>query len=157
MPNAVAIALERPDQPAIAAMLADLDHYLTALYPPEANHILDIEALLKPDIRFFVARRESVPVGCGALRLEEDYGEIKRMFVAPSARGLGLGKALLHAIEVHARGMGIDLLRLETGVRQPEAIGLYIAAGYAETAEFGDYPPSIHSRFFAKPLGPGPR
>jgi putative acetyltransferase len=89
MPDIITIAVERPDQPPIMAMLAELDAYLTAVYPPEANHILDVEAPLEPDIRFFVARRSGIPLGCAALRLESDYGETTRMFVAPSARRVG--------------------------------------------------------------------
>ncbi len=77
-------------------LLAALDAYLESLYPPESNHILDIDTLCAPNIRFFVARRRGEAVGCGALRIDSaGYGEVKRMFVRPEARGRKLGRAIL--------------------------------------------------------------
>ena len=148
------IVIEAPDQPETVALLAELDSYLTALYPPESTYILDVASLRAPDIRFFVARKDAVPIGCGALRLDEDgYGEIKRMFVAPAARGLGIGKRLLVAIEAEARRLGLHTLRLETGIYQTEALGLYAAVGYREIRPFGEYAAEgPYSRFLAKPL-----
>jgi putative acetyltransferase len=156
MPDDVRIVMEPPDQPETEALLEQLDQYLMALYPPQSNHILDVAALKAADIRFFVARREAAAIGCGALRLDADgYGEIKRMYVSPAARGLGLGKMLLAAIEAEARRQRLHTLRLETGIHQPEALALYISAGYRETGAFGDYPARDPvSRFFAKRLVP---
>lgn len=156
MSDTLSIAIERPDQPETVALLAALDAYLTALYPPESNHILDVTALRAPDIFFFVARKGAEALGCGALRLEQDgFGEIKRMFVAPAARGLGIAKRLLLAIEAEARRLGLHTLRLETGIYQTEALGLYAAVGYREIRAFGEYPADgPHSRFLAKPLAP---
>jgi putative acetyltransferase len=156
MPSDVVIVVEAPDQPETVALLAQLDAYLLSLYRPESNHLLDVAALKAPEIRFFVARRQAAAIGCGALRLEGDgYGEIKRMYVAPAARGLGLGKKLLSAIEAEARRHRVHTLRLETGIHQPEALGLYTSAGYRETEAFGDYPAGdAVSRFFAKRLVP---
>jgi putative acetyltransferase len=156
MSDTLSIAIERPDQPETIALLAEFDSYLTALYPPESNHILDVATLRAPDIRFFVAREDAAVVGCGALWLEEDgYGEIKRMFVAPAARGLGIAKRLLLAIEAEARRLGLHTLRLETGIYQTEALGLYAAVGYREIRPFGEYTADgPHSRFLAKPLAP---
>jgi putative acetyltransferase len=156
MPYDIRIAVERPDQSETVALLAQLDDYLTSLYPAESNHLLDVAALRAPEIRFFVARRKAAAVGCGALRLDADgYGEIKRMYVSPAARGVGLGKKLLAAIEAEARRQRLHTLRLETGIHQPEALGLYVSAGYRETGAFGDYPAGDPvSRFFAKRLVP---
>jgi putative acetyltransferase len=152
----IAVAIEPPDQPEAIALLTELDSYLTKLYPPESTYILDVQGLRGPDIRFFVARKDGAAVGCGALRVEEDgYGEIKRMFVAPAARGLGVAKRLLLAIEAEARRLGLHTLRLETGIYQTEALGLYAAVGYRETRPFGEYTADgPHSRFLAKPLAP---
>jgi putative acetyltransferase len=156
MPDDVRIAVEPPDQPETETLLAQLDDYLKALYPPQSNHLLDIAALKAPEIRFFVARRQADAVACGALRVDADgYGEIKRMYVSPAARGLGLGMRLLAAIEAEAWRQRLHTLRLETGIHQPEALGLYAAAGYRETGAFGDYPAGDPvSRFFAKRLVP---
>ena len=155
MPAVVAVAIEPPEQPEVVALLAQLDSYLCALYPPESTYILEVASLRGPEISFFVARRDAVPVGCGALRLEEEgYGEVKRMFVDPTARGLGIGKRLLLAIEAEARRLGLHTLRLETGIYQAEALGLYAALGYREIRAFGDYPADApYSRFLAKRLG----
>ena len=80
------------------------------------------------------------------------YGEIKRMFVADAARGHGIGRRLLAAIESEARNFGLSVLRLETGIRQPAAIGLYRSCGYREVAPFGDYGPDPLSVFMEKTL-----
>src|SRR2546425_13024897 len=86
--SGAAIRLESPRQDDVMRLLAALDAYLESLYPPESNHIRDVDALCAPDIRFFVARREGEAVGCGALRIDSTgYGEVKRMFVHPEARG----------------------------------------------------------------------
>jgi len=147
----VAVRLESPDQPDIRRLLAQLDEYLTGLYPPESNHLLGIEELLQPNIRFFVARRGARAFGCGALKLEKDgSAEVKRMYVDPASRCLGIGKALMRAIEAEAERTSIQVLRLETGIHQPEAIGLYIAGGFREIPAFPPYRPDPLSRFFAK-------
>ena len=79
-------------------------------------------------------------VGCGALRhLGDDVAELKRMYVVPEARGGGVSKALLAGLEAAAAAQGWTTLRLETGPRQPEAIGLYQRAGYRPIEAFGAY------------------
>jgi GNAT superfamily N-acetyltransferase len=97
-------------------------------------------------------------LGCGALRaLAADAAEVKRMYVAPSARGRGVAKALLAALEDAARERGWTTLRLETGPRQPEAIGLYSRAGYRPIAAFGAYVDAADaedSLFFERHLDP---
>lgn len=147
----VAVRLESPDQPDVRTLLAQLDEYLSGLYPPESNHLLGIEELLQANIRFLVARRGTQAFGCGALKLAQDgSAEVKRMYVDPASRGLGIGKALLRAIEAEAKRASIAVLRLETGIHQPEAIGLYIAGGFREIPAFPPYRPDPLSRFFAK-------
>ena len=79
-------------------------------------------------------------LGCGALRqLTPDAAELKRMYVVPAARGRGVSKVLLAALEDAARDRGWTTLRLETGPRQPEAIALYSGAGYRPIDPFGAY------------------
>jgi putative acetyltransferase len=146
------IAVESPRQPEIVALVEALDHYLSMLYPAESNHLLDLDSLATSDIRFLVARLEGRAVGCAALRLARGYGELKRMFVVPEARGRRVGKHLLERIEAEARAHGLALIRLETGDRQPEAVGLYRAAGYRERGPFGDYPDDPLSLFMEKAL-----
>ena len=149
----VTIALESPRPDAVRRLVRDLDAYLAALYPAESNHLLDVDALAAPDVRFFVARRAGDPIGCGALRIDRaGYGEIKRMFVTPAARGCSLGRRLLDAVEAEARAAGLGWLRLETGIHQPEALGLYRAAGYVARGPFGPYGPDPLSVFMEKAL-----
>jgi putative acetyltransferase len=135
------IAPERPEQLDVIAMLEARDAYSAALYPPESNHALDLVGLLDPSVTFLVARSEGDAVGCGAVvRHGEGEGELKSMWVEPDRRGAGLGHALLSAAEAAARAHGIRVLRLETGVRQPEALGLYRAAGYREVPAYNQNP-----------------
>jgi putative acetyltransferase len=148
----IVIAAEKPRQPDVMRLIAALDAYQQSLYPPDSNHLLDIDALEASDIRFFVARRGGEALGCGALRVAADYGEIKRMFVRPEARGLKLGRRILETLEAQARRENLAFLRLETGISQPPAIALYRAAGFTERGTFGDYAPDPLSLFMEKRL-----
>jgi putative acetyltransferase len=152
MSSPVAIRPERPDQPEVVALLDALDAYLRSLYPPEANHILDVQALLEAGIDFFVARCDGVAVGTAAVRRAEGYGEVKRMFVAPGQRGQRIGERLLQVLEDRLRADGIALAKLETGRDQAAALRLYERCGYARCAAFGAYPDNGLSVFMAKPL-----
>ena len=146
------IRLETPDQPEIHALLRTSDAYYAALYPAESNHLVDIASLQQPDTSFFVARIDGAVRGIAAIRRHSGYGEVKRMFVDPTARGLKLGSRLLSALEADARAVGLSCLRLETGVRQPEAIALYRAAGFREIEPFGGYQADPNSLFMEKSL-----
>lgn len=149
----VTLEIESPRQADVEGLLAALDAYQAALYPAESNHFLDVEALAAPNVRFFVARRGGQALGCGALRIDAaGYGELKRMFVRPEARGLRLGRRILDRIEEEARRERLRCLRLETGIHQPEALGLYRAAGYEERDAFGEYKPDPLSVFMEKSL-----
>jgi putative acetyltransferase len=149
--SAVVVRVESPDQGDVRRLLQQLDAHMSSLYPAESNHLLGIEALLQPDIRFFVARQSGNARGCGALKLEDGgTAEVKRMYVDPASRGLGIGKSLMRAIEETAQRESVRTLRLETGIHQPEAIGLYIASGFREVPAFPPYRPDPLSRFFAK-------
>lgn len=151
---------ERPDQPEVAALLEQLDAYLASLYPPEANHILDVRALLAPDVYFQVARRAGRLVGIGAFRrmsgetatAGEPYGEIKRMFVPPAERGQRIAEKLLNSLEDRLRTESYRWALLETGVDQHEAIRLYERCGYMRRAAFAGYPDNGLSAFYAKAL-----
>lgn len=152
---AIFIAREPPRQPEVMALIAELDRLMASLYPAESNHLLDITALEQPDVRFMVARREGAAIGCGAYRvLAPGHGEIKRMFVSPQVRGTGAGRAILAHIEASARAEGLVRLSLETGIHQPEAIGLYRRAGYVECEPFADYRPDPLSLFMSRSIAP---
>jgi putative acetyltransferase len=149
----LSVAEETPDQPEVLAFLSASDAYAASLYPAESNHLLDIGALLAPTVAFFVARHGKAAVGCGAIVLEGDpWAEVKRMWVAPATRGLGVGRAILEALETRARQRGSGMLRLETGIHNAAALGLYRRAGFVEIGPFGSYSPDPLSVFMEKPL-----
>jgi len=153
-PPEVTIAAETPDQPEIAEFLAASDAYAQSLYPPESNHLVGMDDLKSPNAIFLVARRAARALGCAALiATDEGWGEIKRMWVDPEARGQGIGRRLLEAIEEAARGRSLSHLRLETGIRQAEAIKLYSKFGFTECGPFGSYQPDPLSVFMEKRLG----
>jgi putative acetyltransferase len=136
----VQIAREDPRQADVTHLVKALDTMFEALYPAESNHLLDIETLARPDIRFFVLREKGLALGCGALWLHGDYGEVKRVYIKPEARGRKLGHVILKRLEEEARALGLGLLRLETGIKQPEALGLFKTFGFVICGAFGDYP-----------------
>jgi putative acetyltransferase len=151
---AVAIAEEPANQPEVHTLLLQSDIYFASLYPAESNHLVGIAALTEPNVRFVVARRAGVAVGCGALVIGANgEAELKRMFVVPEARGLKLGSRILDTLEAAAKTEGVRVLRLETGVRQPEALALYRRHGYTERGPFGPYQPDPLSTFFEKWIG----
>jgi putative acetyltransferase len=145
------IALESVDQPAIIQFIGELDAYQGALYPAESNYHLSVEALKQPNVLFAVARDDAgAAIGCGAVVLFDGYGELKRMFVPVQNRGRGIGKTIIAVLEAQAAQHHCPVLRLETGIYQPEALGLYARAGYARRGPYGDYPDDPLSVFMEK-------
>jgi putative acetyltransferase len=149
------IALESPDQPEVVALVAELDAYQDTLYPPESRHALNLASLKQPNVLFVVAReRELGAVGCGAIVVNPDFGELKRMYVSPQCRGQGVAKRILSLLEFKAIDLGCTLLRLETGPFQPEALSLYERCGYERRGPFGKYTDDPLSVFMQKRLVP---
>jgi putative acetyltransferase len=147
------VAIEDPHQPDVEALLAESDAYSAALYPEEGRHAVDAGFLADERVRFFVARVGGSAKGCGALVLHgADWGEIKRLIVVRAARGRGVGRALLGAIEAAAAQAGVGCIRLETGPHSEAALGLYAQAGYRVRGPFGKYAASPHSVFMEKRL-----
>jgi len=153
----ITIEEESPDSPSAAQLLSELDFYLQRLpYPSQSRHAFSIEKLLRENVAFFVTRYRGEPVGCGGLKIfKGDYGEVKRMYVRPSHRGLGLGKAMLEHLAEYAVSQGVDLLRLETGIYQVEAIGLYERWGLQRRSPFGEYQKDPLSVYLEKRLKTG--
>jgi putative acetyltransferase len=145
------LTLESPDQPEVISLIAELDAYHDALYPPASRHQLDLASLKQPHVVFAVARDPTGrAIGCGAVVLHPEVGELKRMYVSPRARGQGVAKSLLALLESQAVGAGCKWLRLETGPYQPQALALYAAAGYERRGPFGDYTDDPLSVFMEK-------
>ncbi len=133
----------------IKALNSELEHR----YPEEGANFfrLDPEEVSAARGGFFVAYLAEKPVGCGAVRrIEPHVVEIKRMYVAPGARGRGVGRQILNVLEIQSRQLGATRLVLETGPRQPEAIALYQRAGFIEIPLFGEYIGSQFSVCMAK-------
>jgi len=149
----VIIAIADPAEPSIRVLIEALDAYMVPMYPAESNHLLDIETLRQPQMRFFSATANDIVMGCGGCWLHADYAEIKRVYVSPAARGLGIAKKLMDRIEAEAMSSGRRIARLETGIHQPEALGLYRRLGYADRGPFGDYVEDPNSVFMEKVLG----
>jgi putative acetyltransferase len=144
VPNPPSISLARADLNADTSrqLIAALNAELSGAYSePGANHFsLDSSEVAPGRGAFFVVQVNGQPVGCGALRLiDPQTGELKRMYVAPAARGLGLGRRLVAALEAEARALGARKLVLETGTRQTAALALYRASGFVPIPLYGEY------------------
>jgi putative acetyltransferase len=145
------IVPERPDTIEASTLITELEAYLAPLYPAESRHGLSVEQLLREKVAFFVVRQDGVAAGCGGVQLfGTEYGEVKRMYIRPQFRGLGLAKRMLQHLESYAQEHKLKLLRLETGIYQSEAIGLYERMGFQRIPPFGPYLPDPLSRFYEK-------
>jgi putative acetyltransferase len=151
MTDTLTIRAEPADQPDVIPLIEMLDAQMTALYPPESNHLLDIAALSDPAVTFLVVREGREAIGCGALlRDPRGWGEVKRMVVRPDRRGRGIGRRVLAELGAIARDARLPLLRLETGIHNTDALALYRGAGFVEREAFGDYRPDPLSVFMEK-------
>ena len=113
----------------------------------------DLEDAEQPGSAFIVAYVEGEAVGCGAMRrLDEQSGEVKRMFVVPECRGRGVAAVILSALEQEAVRAGYRVMRLETGDRQPNAVRVYERAGYRRSPPYGIYVNWVGSLCFIKVL-----
>jgi putative acetyltransferase len=147
------IAIEDPAQPDIVALLEHGEAEAARLYPAESNHMLPLDALRAPHVLFHVARgADGAALATGAVVLNGDWAEIKRMWVEPQARGQGLSKAILGRLEQQAHAHGVRWLRLETGIDSHAALGLYARAGFVAREPFADYRPDPLSVFLEKDL-----
>jgi len=124
---------------------AELNARFEAGFDPSISLTAAEHELIPPAGALLIARVRGRPVGCGALKYHPGApAELKRMWVAPEVRGLGLGRRLLRELERHARDSGVQVLRLETNRALKEAIELYRRSGYREVAAFNDEPYAHH-------------
>ncbi len=136
---AVLIQAERPDTDDARMLIDELESHLAPYYPQTSRHGYSVEKLIQQGVAFFVTRQDEVPAGCGGVQFfGQEYGELKRMFVRPQFRGLGLAKLMLEHLEAYSLKHSIPLLRLETGIHQKKAIGLYERMGYRSRPRSGN-------------------
>lgn len=113
-----------------------------------------MDKLLRERVIFFVMWQSGIPAGCGGIKFFGiEYGEVKRMFVRPQYRGLGLGKLMLDRLAEYAQERQVSVLRLETGIYQTDAIRLYERYGFERRDPFGEYKDDPLSVYFEKQLG----
>jgi GNAT superfamily N-acetyltransferase len=152
----VEVRAEPIDSPVAQRLIAELNAELSVVYPP-AQRFLELPA---EDVdtsrgRFMVVWLNGSPAGCGAIRLRDsDRAELKRMYVVPAARGQGVSKAILTALEREAASLGAATVVLETGDKQLAALGLYESSGYRRIPCFGAYAASPTSICLEKHLRP---
>jgi ribosomal protein S18 acetylase RimI-like enzyme len=141
-------------------LVAEVQAEYVTLYGGPDDTPLDPTMFDAPAGAFFVGYLDDVPVAMGGWRLRPDVprlggrlsAEIKRMYVAPHGRRRGLARALLAHLEETARNSGADVIVLETGTAQPEAIALYESSGYEPVEKFGHYSWSPKQRCYGKRL-----
>ena len=155
----VAVAVEDPTSDAarfcLDAYAAELDALLDTGFDPARSRAVDPAGLAPPAGLLLVARLRGEPVACGALRLPPgEPAEIKRLWVAPSARGLGVARRVLAELEAHALRAGAQVVHLDTNRHLRAATALYRSAGYAEVAPFNDEP-YAHHWFEKRLVAPG--
>lgn len=141
------------DGPAAATLVAQVQQEYVARYGGPDEAPVDPDEFGPPDGRFLVGYLDGEPVACGGIRrLDPHTAELKRMYVVPAARGRGLSRVVLGALEDLARRLGCRRVVLETGLRQPEAIRLYETSGYQPIEGFGHYAGEPLSLSFGKAL-----
>jgi GNAT superfamily N-acetyltransferase len=151
-PSALTVTTDDPNGEAATRLIHDLCSELSVPYGIPPSPFSPDEALA-PRTAFVVARLGGRPIGCGALRrVDEATAEVKRMYVAPNERGRGVARSILHALEELAAGFNYRTIRLETGLEQPEAIGLYESSGYHRIAAYGHHIGDPRSICFEKSI-----
>jgi GNAT superfamily N-acetyltransferase len=162
MRGSAGVALEETayDDPGVQRLVETVQAEYVARYGGPDDSPIDPAAFAPPYGRFFVVLADGEPVAMGGWRLRPDLvdlgadraAEVKRMYVAPAARRTGLARLVLRRLEDSAREDGCDLLVLETGLKQPEAIELYESSGYVPVTPFGHYKDSPLSRYYGRRL-----
>ena len=152
--NQIRLAEESYDGPAARTLVPAYVDEIRAMYPdwtPDVPPRLTATDVEPPAGRWLVAYRDEQPIGCAGLkRLDERTAEIKRVYVAPEARGAGVARALLARLEEIARTVGYDRLRLDTGAEQPASVALFTSIGYEHIPDYNGNP--VGAYWFEKQL-----
>ncbi|WP_413737283.1 GNAT family N-acetyltransferase [Sodalis sp. RH21] len=137
----------------LARLVGQLDEYQSALYPAASNHCIALADMSRDRAWAWLATVGDYNAGCVCLYHSPDgQAEIKRLYVDPDYRGYGLASALLAELEALARQQHCPALYLETGIHQPDAVGLYKKLGFIRTGAFGQYTDDPLSIYMSKAL-----
>ena len=140
----IEIRAERADEEPGRTLLAEFEHEIATRYPgwdPNLGPSATPAEIGPPTGLFLVAYVDGEPSGCGALKqLDQEAAEIKRVYVAPSARGLGIARRVLGALEEAAKELGYACVRLDTGERLQEALALFRSTGYEAIPDYNGNP-----------------
>ena len=131
-----------PSTNQVQKIIEDIDNLMNSLYPQESNQLLSLEELKKDNVHFIGVVKDKNILGCGAIvnkHNDDVYGELKRIYVKEAYRGQGISKVILNELIDHAKKQKLPLIRLEAGIKQPEALSLYKKIGFQERKEFGSY------------------
>jgi GNAT superfamily N-acetyltransferase len=138
--SVIAIVMDASDSPVSVELQRAYFADIASRYPgwnPDLIPSADPAEVAPPVGAWLVAYLDDEPVGCGGVkRLDESAAELKRIYLATEARGRGLGRRLLEQLEQHARELGYERIRLDTGDLQPEALGLFRSAGYEQISDY---------------------
>ena len=136
----------------VREMIRRLDHFHILLYGSVSCELDSPETLMKSNAYMLGSFHDGLLVGIGAVKLFDEYAEIKRMFVMDSHRGLGIAKKILSELEMYAKQQNRNTVKLETGQKQTSAIRLYEQCGYKPIPPFGNYKPTSVNLYFEKHL-----
>lgn len=149
----IKVSLERADSIEALNLIEEHRRNMRALYPEGPIHSFDPHLDAAPPGVFVIARVGGKAVGCGAVRpLDGSVGEVKRVFVQPECRRMGIASRIMALLEDKGLQNGFTTLRLETGTKQPEAIALYEFLGYRRIPTFGEYVSDPYSICYEKEL-----
>jgi GNAT superfamily N-acetyltransferase len=148
------------DDPVVQRLVAEIQQEFVTRYGGPDETPLEVATFVPPAGAFFLGTVDQEPIAMGGWRFRPDVqalgraraAEIKRMYVTPAGRGRGLARAMLAHLERTAVAAGADVMVLETGLKQPEALALYRSSGYVEVEGFGLYKDSPISRYLGKRL-----
>jgi putative acetyltransferase len=140
----------RPEQ--ALHLIQKLDAYQASLYPAASNHLDAIDTLSRPNVSMLGVFEQGRLAAIGAVKIIDGYGEIKRLYVPIEHRGKGLAKKIMTGLEQYLIENKVFVAKLETGIHQPEAIGLYQQLGYERCGPFGEYKSDPLSVFMTKKL-----
>ncbi len=146
----ISIALESPLTVSARALISQSETHMRALFSISECYTFSPEELANSQTDFWVARQGDKALGCVALVRYSNYAEVKRLFVSDAARGFGVARLLMAALE--KRAAGLPVIRLETGATLLGAVALYEKLGYHRIAAFGDYVDNKVSLFMEKEL-----